>query len=86
MKNLGIGKEKDGLYFLDEHAKENSVKCNNSVNTFYLSKKLWHCRLGHPSEQVLNVLKDKINVQHYPNLSPCDTCHCTKQLERPSLP
>ncbi|GJY01521.1 hypothetical protein Tco_0359673 [Tanacetum coccineum] len=40
-------------------------------------------RLGHPSDQVLIVLKNKINGLNQDNSGPCDICHKAKQTREP---
>ncbi|GKB34814.1 hypothetical protein Tco_0879756, partial [Tanacetum coccineum] len=62
MKCLGIGKQKDGLYYCDETQGNNLVfeKTRPFCN---LTKDLWHCGLGHPSDQVMNALKNGIVVE-----------------------
>ena len=52
--------------------------CVNHVSVCCVSKMLWHSRLGHPAEPVMNVLKEKL--QFYSNkILPCDICHQAKQ-------
>nr|GEY84045.1 ribonuclease H-like domain-containing protein [Tanacetum cinerariifolium] len=41
------------------------------------------CRLGHPSDQVLTMLKSKINGLNQDNSGPCDICHKAKQMRKP---
>lgn len=50
----------------------------------FVSKFTWHNRLGHPADQALNVLKDKLNSKSDP-LPPCEVCHKAKQT-RESFP
>ncbi|KAJ9542639.1 hypothetical protein OSB04_029145 [Centaurea solstitialis] len=75
-KVVGIGNEKEGLYVLNvEKGEFSSV---NHVSVCYVSKLLWHSRLGHPAEPVMNILKEKL--QFYSNkIPPCDICHQAKQ-------
>ncbi|GJV60004.1 ribonuclease H-like domain-containing protein, partial [Tanacetum coccineum] len=53
---VGIGRQFNGLYLFDV---DNACKivCNNIIDTCFVSKTLWHQRLGHPADQVLDVLK-----------------------------
>ncbi|GKC59725.1 ribonuclease H-like domain-containing protein [Tanacetum coccineum] len=53
---VGIGRQFNGLYLFDV---DNACKivCNNIIDTCFVSKTLWHQRLGHPAYQVLDVLK-----------------------------
>ncbi|GJX24745.1 ribonuclease H-like domain-containing protein [Tanacetum coccineum] len=39
----------------------------------------WHCRLGHPADPVLNVLKDSLNFDKRDNTSCCEICQRSKQ-------
>ncbi|KAJ0590616.1 hypothetical protein HanIR_Chr04g0199491 [Helianthus annuus] len=57
MKTLLTGNQFDGLYFCGDASKPVKV-CFNS----YDQLNLWHSRLGHPSDQVLNVLKDDLRL------------------------
>ncbi|KAM0053391.1 putative RNA-directed DNA polymerase [Helianthus debilis subsp. tardiflorus] len=52
--------------------------CFSSV----VKSNLWHSRLGHPSDQVLAVLKDDLNVNSIEH-GPCYICHRSKQVRVP---
>nr|GEZ38417.1 ribonuclease H-like domain-containing protein [Tanacetum cinerariifolium] len=53
-KNVGIGRQFNGLYMFDVDS-----SCKKFVsNNFISSKTLWYQRHGHPADQVLDVLKD----------------------------
>ncbi|KAI3781572.1 hypothetical protein L2E82_11589 [Cichorium intybus] len=69
-----------GLYFLNN----NKVSCHNSSSesVCYISKLTWHQRLGHPSDQVLKVLRNKLSLGNEV-LSPCEVCHKAKQTREP---
>ncbi|GJY58142.1 ribonuclease H-like domain-containing protein [Tanacetum coccineum] len=58
---LGTGSESRGLYLFDD-TKNKSLGNVNTVMAFNFSKDLWHSRLGHPADQVLNVLKKDLNL------------------------
>ncbi|GJR60066.1 ribonuclease H-like domain-containing protein [Tanacetum coccineum] len=45
----------------------------------------WHCRLGHPADPVLNVLKDSLNIDKKDNTVCHEICQRTKQT-RESFP
>ncbi|KAI3500537.1 hypothetical protein L1887_36359 [Cichorium endivia] len=74
------GKVSKGLYFLNN----SKVSCNSSssVSMCYTSKLIWHQRLGHPSDKVLTVLKDRLSLGS-DNLPPCEVCHKAKQTREP---
>ncbi|XP_071708189.1 uncharacterized protein [Rutidosis leptorrhynchoides] len=83
---VGTGDMYDGLCVFDV---SNSV-CMNvclSENKSYISKQLWHYRLGHPSNHVLDILKKKIAITNCDKklIEPCDIFHKAKQT-RDSFP
>ncbi|GKC32899.1 ribonuclease H-like domain-containing protein, partial [Tanacetum coccineum] len=83
IKNVGIGKQYNGLYLFDV---DNACKIvsNNCIASCSASKTLWHQRLGHPANQVLDVLKSTLNLDShsiYDHL--CDTCNKAKQTREP---
>lgn len=74
-KVIGIGREHEGLYWLQE---DNAVKAGNAVKE-QADSKLWHNRLGYPSIEVFNKIED-LNV----NMSRtqqqlCIVCPMAKQ-------
>ncbi|GJU85965.1 putative RNA-directed DNA polymerase [Tanacetum coccineum] len=80
MKILGTGNQIDGLYYFnDETQGINSgfekPKCN-------LSKYIWHNRLGHPSNQVLKVLKHDLAFDNS-DIDHCEICQKSKQTREP---
>ncbi|GJS53378.1 hypothetical protein Tco_0626740 [Tanacetum coccineum] len=60
-KTVRIGNQCNGLYMFDV---DNACKIvyNNCISSCYVSKTLWHQRLGHPADQVLDVLKSTLNL------------------------
>ncbi|XP_035838049.1 uncharacterized protein LOC110900632 [Helianthus annuus] len=72
-KVMVIGSQDSGLYFVGSNG--NSV--NVCFNRFVKSN-LWHSRLGHPSDQVLAVLKENLDVKNVEH-GPCEICHRAKQ-------
>ncbi|GJW52763.1 putative RNA-directed DNA polymerase [Tanacetum coccineum] len=79
---LGTGSESGGLYLFDD-SKNISLGNVNTVMAFNVSKDLWHNRLGHPADQVLNVLKNDLNLSKNTCVSTCETCHRAKQTREP---
>nr|GEV58430.1 Myc-type, basic helix-loop-helix (bHLH) domain-containing protein [Tanacetum cinerariifolium] len=60
-KTVRIANQCNGLYMFDV---DNACKIvsNNYISSCYVSKTLWHQRLGHPADQVLDVLKSTLNL------------------------
>ncbi|GJX39143.1 ribonuclease H-like domain-containing protein [Tanacetum coccineum] len=79
---LGTSSESGGLYLFDD-TKNKSLGNVNIVMAFNVSKDLWHSRLGHPADQVLNVLKNDLNLPKNTSVSACETCHRVKQTREP---
>ncbi|GKA03002.1 ribonuclease H-like domain-containing protein [Tanacetum coccineum] len=44
---------------------------------------LWHCRLGHPADQVLSILGTKMGFSKHNQRSPCDIYPKAKQSREP---
>ncbi|GJS83806.1 putative RNA-directed DNA polymerase [Tanacetum coccineum] len=82
-KTLGIGRQFNGLYLFDV---DNACKVvsNCSISTCFVSRTLWHERLGHPADPVLDVLKSSLNLDSE-TISEhlCDTCNKDKQTREP---
>ncbi|KAJ0534888.1 putative RNA-directed DNA polymerase [Helianthus annuus] len=76
-KILVTGSQDSGLYLVGKHGNSVNV-CFNS----FVKASLWHSRLGHPSDQVLAVLKDNFDVKSVEH-GPCDVCHRAKQIRVP---
>nr|KAJ0213000.1 hypothetical protein LSAT_V11C400157850 [Lactuca sativa] len=81
---VGNGRESGGLYYMNNEPSGNSLRVNNSSSFCCVSKLTWHNRLGHPSDQALFSLKQKLNFEN-DILPPCDVCHKAKQT-RESFP
>ncbi|GJR47235.1 ribonuclease H-like domain-containing protein [Tanacetum coccineum] len=82
-RTVGIGKQYNGLYLFDV---DNACKIvsNNCIASSFVSKTLWHQRLGHPADQVLDVLKTTFNLDSHSNSDQlCDTCNKAKQTSEP---
>ncbi|GKA96848.1 ribonuclease H-like domain-containing protein, partial [Tanacetum coccineum] len=79
---LGTGSESGGLYLFDD-TKNKSLGNVNIAMAFNVSKDLWHNRLGHPADQVFNVLKNDLNLSKNTSVSVCETCHRAKQTREP---
>lgn len=71
-----ISNEEGGFYCLSSSPLENP-SCNSSVIKCFVSKLACHSRLGDPTEQALNVLKDTLNFSNK-SVPPCEICHKAK--------
>ncbi|GJX74132.1 ribonuclease H-like domain-containing protein [Tanacetum coccineum] len=82
-KIVGIGNQCNGFFMFDV---DNACKIvsNNCISSWYVSKTLWHQRLGHPADRVLDVHKSSLNLDCQ-SVSDhlCDTCNKTKQTREP---
>ncbi|GJU90917.1 putative RNA-directed DNA polymerase [Tanacetum coccineum] len=76
---VGTGNESNGLYFLNIGKKF----VNNNIEICCLSKCIWHTRLGHCSDQVMNVLKHKLDFEKDKTDNVCEVCHKAKQTRDP---
>ncbi|KAJ0558902.1 putative RNA-directed DNA polymerase [Helianthus annuus] len=76
-KVLMNGSQDSGLYFVENYGNSVNVCLNSSVKSF-----TWHTRLGHPSDQVLAVLKGSLKINSNEH-GPCDVCHRAKQVRVP---
>ncbi|GKA24216.1 hypothetical protein Tco_0710249 [Tanacetum coccineum] len=54
--------EAGGLYVFNTKYKTPNFKSNNSFLCFNVSKGIWHNKLGHPSDQVISVLKNILSI------------------------
>ncbi|GJT89708.1 ribonuclease H-like domain-containing protein [Tanacetum coccineum] len=82
LKNvLGIGEQCEGFYSYNDKG----IKSNTSTLRFQcmLSQHDWHCRLGHLTDPVLNVLKDSLNIDKKDNTVCCEICQRVKQTREP---
>ncbi|GJR97848.1 ribonuclease H-like domain-containing protein [Tanacetum coccineum] len=75
---LGTDSETGGLYVFDM-IKDASVGKSNMVMCFHVSKLLWHNRLGHPSDQVLSVLHNDLDISKSSSIFVCEVCYRAKQ-------
>ncbi|GJQ91995.1 ribonuclease H-like domain-containing protein [Tanacetum coccineum] len=71
---MGTGSER-GLYFFDDGRRIN----NSNIKSFNVSTCIWHNRLRHPSDQMLSVLKNRIEDLSQSESGPCEICHKVKQ-------
>ncbi|GJR73900.1 putative reverse transcriptase domain-containing protein [Tanacetum coccineum] len=63
-KTMGISNQCNGLYLFDVD-NASKIVSNNCIASYFVSKTLWHQRLGHPANQVLDVLKIALNLNTY---------------------
>ncbi|GJR10793.1 ribonuclease H-like domain-containing protein [Tanacetum coccineum] len=82
MRNvLGTGNQCEGLYYYNNQG----IKSNHGTFRYqcYLSLHDWHCRLGHPSEPVLNVLKESLQIDDKDQNVCHEICQWAKQTREP---
>nr|GEU77986.1 putative reverse transcriptase domain-containing protein [Tanacetum cinerariifolium] len=83
-KIMGISIESGGLYLFDiDKIGECVIAKGNIVFVCHVSSELWHCRLGHPANQVLSNLGKKMGFSKKDHMSPHDICHKAKQTRNP---
>lgn len=84
-KMIGLGKELQGLYFLQDTA----TQCSSQITTPLPSiasavrTDLWHIRLGHPFDQKLYILNKTVPIVSCNNNEPCMVCPLAKQKKLP---
>nr|GEY06411.1 hypothetical protein [Tanacetum cinerariifolium] len=61
---VGIGNQCNGLYLFDVD-NASKIVFNNCNSSCFVSKTLWHQRLGHPVDKVLGVLKTTLNIDSH---------------------
>nr|GEU38285.1 hypothetical protein [Tanacetum cinerariifolium] len=76
------GKQIGGLYYFDGNQGIDFENLKNN-NVCFLSKQTWHCRLGHPADQVRDVFKSTINFDNKESDLMCNTCQTAKQTREP---
>ncbi|GJX21457.1 putative RNA-directed DNA polymerase, partial [Tanacetum coccineum] len=76
---LGTGSESAGLYLFDVDCDKIAVSNQSKYFVCYVSKDVWHNRLGHPANQVLKFLKNSLNLSNINHNSPSEVCHKAKQ-------
>nr|GEZ68643.1 ribonuclease H-like domain-containing protein [Tanacetum cinerariifolium] len=82
---LGISSESGGLYLFNMD-NDKFVGMSIMVMSFNVSKDLWHNRLGHPANQVyqvLYVLKNDMHLSKSVNVTTCEIYHRAKQSREP---
>ncbi|XP_021746757.1 uncharacterized protein LOC110712595 [Chenopodium quinoa] len=67
---IGTGDLRDGLYYLREEASLATISVEDTL-------RLWHRRLGHPSEKVVKLLPFLSNSSGHLN-KDCEVCHRSK--------
>ncbi|GKE17828.1 ribonuclease H-like domain-containing protein [Tanacetum coccineum] len=83
-KIMRIVNQCGGLYYFNDEGIDTNV-CN-SAHTSCLTQHDWHCRLGHPADPVLNVLKDNLGIENKSQTEFCETCQRAKQTREPFPP
>ncbi|GJR18570.1 ribonuclease H-like domain-containing protein [Tanacetum coccineum] len=76
-KIVGTSSESGGLYMFDQTPSQTIGK--NTDISVYVSKTLWHSRLGHPADQAIGVLQKELQMSKDSHVSSSDICHGAKQ-------
>nr|GEW08474.1 ribonuclease H-like domain-containing protein [Tanacetum cinerariifolium] len=73
-KIVGTGGENGGLYIFDyvSPISFNSQTLGNQSTVCYVSKFVWHTRLGQPSDQAVDMLHQDLNFTNGSHVSSCD--------------
>ena len=75
---IGLGTERDGLYYLTN---TRPARCQVAKST----SQLWYCRLGHLSNKVLSFLSNNVSDICSFDLEQCLVCPLAKQTRIPFL-
>lgn len=81
LRVLGTGNQCDGLYYFNDQGTQSDYVNNGIIAC--LSQHDWHCRLGHPAEPVLNILRDTLKFDSKQKPVACEICHRAKQTRKP---
>ena len=86
LRMIGQAEIQNGLYhlYVDE---ENNYVYTLHVDSFDTVNNLdvWHCRMGHPSNRILDCLAKQYSYIHYNDKNICAPCHLAKQHKLPFL-
>ncbi|XP_071741361.1 uncharacterized protein [Rutidosis leptorrhynchoides] len=80
-KTILTGNLCEDLYIFKNDCVGECSKTNQNFSM--LSKSVWHCRLGHPADQVLGVLSNDLQFTSDKNNDHCDVCHKAEQTREP---
>ena len=89
---IGLGKQRDGLYYLAALATKNSVNTSSSptkqptCNLTISSTDLWHHRLGHASSSRLSYIAKKFLNFSVQSNNTCPVCPLAKHIRLPFSP
>ncbi|GJZ39120.1 ribonuclease H-like domain-containing protein [Tanacetum coccineum] len=86
-KIVRTSNENGDLYMFDSNSpiSSNCQTIGNQIAICFVSKSVWHNRLGHPSDQAVDVLQSDLKFTKDSHVSPCDIYHKAKQT-RESFP
>nr|GEX50639.1 hypothetical protein [Tanacetum cinerariifolium] len=83
-KIVETNSESGGLYMFDcDNSGKSTAGLCNSGFVCYVSKEVWHSRLGHPVNQVLSVLSDKNGFKSGDHVCASEICHRAKHITKP---
>nr|GFC33735.1 ribonuclease H-like domain-containing protein [Tanacetum cinerariifolium] len=82
---MWTGSENGGIYLSDTlfSLSFNCQTLGNQSAICYVSKSLRHNRLGHPTDQAIDVIQSNPNFTIDSHISPCEICHKAKQTREP---
>jgi len=75
---IGQAEIHNELYHLHTE-KGDGLICSNNVFKSDNKLDIWHYRMGHPSNTVLEKLAKKYSDMHFDNMNVCTPCHLAKQ-------
>jgi len=85
LKTIGQAEIKDELYHMYADRKDSLVNSVHNEAIFKTAEKLdiWHCRMGHASNKVLEHLAKTHSDIHFNHDNICSPCHLAKQHKLP---
>nr|GEX83657.1 ribonuclease H-like domain-containing protein [Tanacetum cinerariifolium] len=80
---LATGSEFGGLYVFDNDYNKCASVNQREFFICHVSKDVWHNRIGHPTNHVLQLLKGSLNLNHINHEIPYESCQKAKQIREP---
>ncbi|KAF7144201.1 hypothetical protein RHSIM_Rhsim05G0096000 [Rhododendron simsii] len=79
-KMIGMGTEREGLYYLDVAKKAGCYSISASNPT---SSRLWHQHLGHLSNKSLRAISLCTEIMHFCSIDDCSICPLAQETRNP---